>query len=257
MMDADDRSCAQLWCAVIMQLIEDATSNAPALHNERRDARRWFLRKGADFCEVCALAGLDAEAVQSRALKLIAEEDAINPPGTPQIEIRKKKTRLLAFKGQTHNLTDWARVLGFKRHVLASRLKSGWTVEATLSTPLTIRCARPKAKADGARLRPARSRPAERPARKKRVGRRVSFNGESLTVVEWAERLGLKKHTLEGRFRAGIPVEIALTPGAFRPGRRSAEALRKVSIDLPPPGGGSKLLENARDRRGSVTQDSV
>jgi hypothetical protein len=43
--------------------------------------------------------------------------------------------------------------------------------------------------------------------------RRIEFNGETLTLKEWATRLGVKYITLYMRLREGWPVERALTTG--------------------------------------------
>jgi hypothetical protein len=72
--DADEKHNRQLWCAVINQAIEDAmskrtSSNASMsrqLRNNQQSALRWLLDGGKDFAAVCALAGLDPEAVRDR-----------------------------------------------------------------------------------------------------------------------------------------------------------------------------------------------
>jgi len=46
----------------------------------------------------------------------------------------------------------------------------------------------------------------------RRNNRRIEFRGETLTLSQWAERLGLKEATVRNRLdRAGWPVERALT----------------------------------------------
>lgn len=44
----------------------------------------------------------------------------------------------------------------------------------------------------------------------------LEFNGESLTVAQWAEKLGMKYETLKGRLRRGVPLASALTTEASR-----------------------------------------
>lgn len=41
--------------------------------------------------------------------------------------------------------------------------------------------------------------------------KRVTFRGETLTVAEWAERLGVDQTMIGKRLRKGVPVEVALT----------------------------------------------
>lgn len=40
---------------------------------------------------------------------------------------------------------------------------------------------------------------------------RITFNGETLSVAQWAERIGVRYSTLAARLRAGIAVERAVT----------------------------------------------
>lgn len=48
-------------------------------------------------------------------------------------------------------------------------------------------------------------------ARNKRTNKIVTFNGESLPISVWAERLGIRTDTLWRRFNSGWPVEKALS----------------------------------------------
>jgi hypothetical protein len=48
-------------------------------------------------------------------------------------------------------------------------------------------------------------------ARNHRDSRMLTFNGETLKVVEWAEKIGMRYDTLHGRLEKGWPPERALT----------------------------------------------
>jgi hypothetical protein len=48
-------------------------------------------------------------------------------------------------------------------------------------------------------------------ARNKTNNRRVTFNGQTLCVTEWAERTGISQYTIYKRLDAGWPIERALT----------------------------------------------
>lgn len=48
-------------------------------------------------------------------------------------------------------------------------------------------------------------------ANNRRSSRCLTFNGETHTISEWAEKIGVKRHTLEERLRRGEPIERALT----------------------------------------------
>lgn len=51
-------------------------------------------------------------------------------------ENNKRNNHLIEYDGQTHNLTEWAELIGIERHVLYQRLRKGWSIEKALSTPL-------------------------------------------------------------------------------------------------------------------------
>lgn len=50
--------------------------------------------------------------------------------------------------------------------------------------------------------------------RNRRNNRLVTFQGETLCLAEWAERLGIHHNTLQRRVALGWPVELALKPKA-------------------------------------------
>jgi hypothetical protein len=59
---------------------------------------------------------------------------------TPKEQGRNKRTNhLLTFQGETRCLTDWAESTGLRVSTLYRRLKNGWSVERTLTTPLQSR----------------------------------------------------------------------------------------------------------------------
>jgi len=44
----------------------------------------------------------------------------------------------------------------------------------------------------------------------------IEYNGQTLTLTQWAEKLGLKVGTLQWRFRRGWTIEKMMTPELFR-----------------------------------------
>lgn len=48
----------------------------------------------------------------------------------------KRNNRYLTYNGETHTTAEWGRILNISRFTLFARLKKGWSVEKTLSTPL-------------------------------------------------------------------------------------------------------------------------
>lgn len=51
-------------------------------------------------------------------------------------ENNRRNTPMLTFNGETMALSFWAEKLGFDRNTLFERLRRGWSVERTLSTPV-------------------------------------------------------------------------------------------------------------------------
>lgn len=48
----------------------------------------------------------------------------------------RRSTKLITYNGETHSEAEWARILGAERNVIHDRLKKGWSIERTLSTPV-------------------------------------------------------------------------------------------------------------------------
>ena len=42
--------------------------------------------------------------------------------------------RLITFRGETHNITQWSEILGIPRTTLYNRLRRDWSIERTLTT---------------------------------------------------------------------------------------------------------------------------
>jgi hypothetical protein len=47
-----------------------------------------------------------------------------------------KDNRRISHNGETHSLSEWARILDMRVSVLAGRLRSGWTFERAISVPV-------------------------------------------------------------------------------------------------------------------------
>lgn len=48
----------------------------------------------------------------------------------------RSANHLLTFKGETHSLAEWGRIMGISRITIKSRIREGWTVEEALTRPL-------------------------------------------------------------------------------------------------------------------------
>lgn len=87
----------------------------------------------------------------------------------------KRSSNILNFRGESKPLVEFAIQYDIDENVLSYRLKSGWDLEEALLTPV--------------REIARKSAP------------RYEVNGESYTLREWANILGLRKSILKGRLK--------------------------------------------------------
>ena len=85
--------------------------------------------------------------------------------------------------------------------------------------------AQPKASAED--HRPASRFKSQRPARRTersngggRPATLLTFNGESLSIAEWADRLGIARRTIRSRIEYGWPIERVLSESVQLVGKR-------------------------------------
>lgn len=56
---------------------------------------------------------------------------------TPKEQANNRRTnRMLTYNGEIHNIEGWCYITGLPRHIVDGRLRRGWSVEKTLSTPV-------------------------------------------------------------------------------------------------------------------------
>lgn len=92
----------------------------------------------------------------------------------------------LTYLGETHCLTEWARILGIPLPTLHNRLRVGWSVEETLGTPSN------------------------------NPDMLLTHEGWTLSITEWAKILGVKKRTIYSRIKRGWTPGAALTQKTHR-----------------------------------------
>lgn len=168
--DVNHRTERQLWCAVIFQALEDATSAKKETNAyDRRVARDWFNKAGPDFREVCSLAGMDHDAVRSAALQKIEYFDKHGKKAEPRYSCngkaytveelsklsglpasvirdriksgktgaalitRRRETIKLTYQGETRTLEEWSKITGVHSTTIMSRIKRGRTLEEALT----------------------------------------------------------------------------------------------------------------------------
>lgn len=69
----------------------------------------------------------------------------------------------------------------------------------------------------------------------KRNNVRITFKDETMTLMEWSERIGCIFNTLELRLKRGWSVEDALTRPIAKNGPRTGKGMSKYATDLPNP----------------------
>jgi hypothetical protein len=62
----------------------------------------------------------------------------------------------------------------------------------------------------------------------RRSSRYIEFDGQNLSISQWAIKLGIKKATLRQRIDVGTPLHIAMSPAKFRGKRITGEPLPKA-----------------------------
>ena len=85
------------------------------------------------------------------------------------------------YDGRSLTLREWSQDLRIPYQTLMTRLRRGWDIERTLSTPQR----RPK---------------------------RLRYDGRVQTVQEWADELGIPRRTIYDRLLAGASTRDALAP---------------------------------------------
>ena len=97
----------------------------------------------------------------------------------------RRTCHMLTYNGKTQTLMEWAEETGLSRRAITQRLKSGWSPEATLTTPLkTAKCQH--------MFNPGREKVCDGTGK-------YTFNGETHTLAEWSRKLNINKRTLYTR----------------------------------------------------------
>jgi lambda repressor-like predicted transcriptional regulator len=133
--------------------------------------------------------------------------------------------RLITYDGRTQNLRDWSQEIGISWRALQNRLAKGWPLEQALSAgkgelykgkpalaPLARKAGVP------ARLalhRKAAGHPMEKVLQPGVLSRPLhhplTFNGQTKSITEWANELGISQSALSNRLSRGWPLERALS----------------------------------------------
>lgn len=151
----------------------------------------------------------------------------------------------LTHDGITQPITEWAADYGIPCRIIRSRLAKKWSVERAITEPMKVQGGMRLVRAD---MRDTPPTP--------RLVKRVTYQGETLTLTEWAERIGISRGTLVSRFDAGWTAEQAITgkgPERVRVFRRASSGPPPRSITL---NGETLTLARWADRLG-VTKTAL
>lgn len=120
------------------------------------------------------------------------------------------RMREITFGALTRTIREWSKITGIPVSIIRDRLKGHWPVEEALTIP-PLRG--PYSRSGSPRFRrepksadklangnyPANGNTLPPKSRKARIT--ITFNGETLTLDEWAERIGITKTGLRDRLR--------------------------------------------------------
>lgn len=119
-------------------------------------------------------------------------------PGNCRWETREEQNNntrqnvFLTYKGETLTAAQWGKKFGVNRRTLLLRLRKGWTIEEIFETPFN----------DLAEIR-----------RLRQGSETITYEGETLTLLQWERRTGIGRQTIKVRKRLGwSPEKIFTTP---------------------------------------------
>lgn len=212
----------ELWQEVLLRQIADARLDAsywpvPAsAHDETAEARRYLTRPSKDLAHVCALAGVDMEALVYRMRKRVASVPPLEPARVKHPRVRDL---VIEHDGRSLSVDQWEKITGIPARIIRERLRRDWTTADALTVPVGgMRCIMQPAKPAKPPKPQSPPKPvqAKEPAKPPRLTPTISYQGETLTYRQWGERTGIAWFTIRERVGKGWPVEEVLRPGDLR-----------------------------------------
>ncbi|WCR09585.1 hypothetical protein JHW45_10700 [Paracoccus stylophorae] len=230
----------RLWQVVLLTAIEDALigpSGEFEAHNKVRvcaEARSYLTTPSKDLSEVCALAGIDAQALVDRMRVKIAQaptpEDLIAGTKMNRQTFSKAASddkpkripfpdRQFTINGTTRTASEWCQRTGVDLQLAHNRLNRGWATDRAFL--LTRQEAKQHAAAEARasyNIVMSRKSAASRKRRPSASTTTYEHDGERLTLLEWSERTGIAKQTIAKRLRSGWTFAAAITTPPIRRG---------------------------------------
>ncbi|MCT4332622.1 hypothetical protein MU516_07045 [Paracoccus sp. YLB-12] len=233
-----------LWQSVLLRTVEDALIGvAQATSRDRRileckHARAYLTKPSKDLSEVCALAGMDMQAVMERMRKQIAQaptpEELADKPNVSRQSFTKApaKPKKVPFRDReftigdtTRTATEWCERTGISINTASRRIGKGWGAEPAFTmTDAEARAVRSEAAraAYQAVTNIANPQQADRQKHRKPGTPPMLYEcgGEILTLDQWADRTGINKTTLYARItRQGMTFAEAISTPPMSRGR--------------------------------------
>ena len=209
-----------LWQEVLLRVIMDARldpSSWPVpknIYEDTAEARAYLSAPSKDLAAVCAMAGMDMDALLDRMRKRLAEAPSlIFDEDAPGQKRPRMQDRLIEHAGRCLTQARWSEVTGLPQNVIRKRLHKGWTVADALAVPV-----------GASRGNMSKPEPKVKPEGKRAPPPTLTYKGETLTYRQWADRIGLSWFTIRDRVRKGWPVEEVLRPADHRGAHMRVEA---------------------------------
>ncbi len=209
-----------LWCEVLLRTVQDALFGAAQVGSKTtraricEEARHYLTTPSDDLAEVCALAGMNMQAVIERMRVQIAaaptpEElasgprqiSSLKPPTMPKEKRTPFRDQPFTIDGTTRTASEWCTLHSISMRLVQVRLNNGWTHEDAFS--LTVAEARRRAQIEVRRTRGIEVAQAGAEQRRTRTPPRpaetYTYKGEAKSLLEWSEITGIGKNTLYAR----------------------------------------------------------
>ena len=137
-----------LWREVLLVTVQDALNGCPSSGTPKaarlkatHDARRYLTVPNPDFDMVCTLADFDPVAVREGMIKRLADAPTPDDTGATKRQASREQHsgKLITYNGEAQRASAWAKRIGVSTQTIHARLKWGWSVERTVTTPPTSR----------------------------------------------------------------------------------------------------------------------
>ena len=128
----------ELWQEVLLRAITDARLDPcswpiPAsAYAETAEARAYLTTPSKDLATVCALAGVEVEALLDRMQREVASVAVVQ---RAERHIPQKRNKTFTHEGKPLAVPEWAEITGLSRGTIYSRLQKGWSISQALTTP--------------------------------------------------------------------------------------------------------------------------